>query len=104
MNTKEAKICPNCRSDNTLPFEEEGSSGKVGDSLAIILLSALLILAVYFFFVISSYLFYPMVVFAMVIIASLVINKRDRDKKKAKLKPAEKKFHLCLDCSFNFEA
>ncbi|MCK5057683.1 MAG: hypothetical protein KAT34_13560 [Candidatus Aminicenantes bacterium] len=103
MNNKEIKLCPYCQSDNTLPFEEE-DSGKGSDSLSFIILAAVLLIGAYFFFVISSYLFFPFVVFGLIIISSKIVNKRDRARKKADLQPKEKKYYLCLDCSSNFKA
>ena len=102
-DNKKVRICPYCQSDNTLPFEEEGSN-KGNDSLAFVILAAILLVGAYFFFVISSYLFFPFVIFALIIISTKIINKRDRNRKKADLLPKEKKYYLCLDCSNNFKA
>lgn len=102
-DNKEVRLCPYCQSDNTLPFEEE-NGGKGNDSLSIIIFAAVLLVGAYFFFVISSYLFFPFVVFGLIIISSKIINKRDRDRKKADLLPQEKKYYICLDCSSNFKA
>jgi len=103
MGSEKPKLCPYCQSDNTLPFEEE-NGGKGSDSLIIIIFAAVLLIGGYFFFVISSYLFFPFVVFGLIIISTKIINKRDRDRKKTDLLPKEKKHYLCLDCSNNFKA
>jgi len=95
-------ICPYCKSDNVLPFEEE-SKGPVNESLFIIIFLALAILGAYFLFVISSYLFFPAVVFAFIILASYFINRQDKKKKKKAVVhvPGE---YICLDCSNDFTA
>jgi len=102
MSEQPVIICPHCKSDNVLPFEEE-SRGPANESLFIIIFLALAILGAYFLFVISSYLFFPAVVFAFVILSSYLINRQDRKKKK-KTTAHVLKEHICLDCSNDFLA
>ncbi len=92
--------CPYCRSENILPFEEEGSHN--GDQTFItILLSALAIIGTYFLFLMISYINYPLMVIIMIVVISYILRRQDKKKKK-KIKIQADKDYICLDCNSNF--
>lgn len=94
----EPPVCPNCQSDNVLPFEEDGSASG-DDTFTIIILSALAVIGGYILFVISAYLFFPFVVFLGIGISARLVSKKE-DRKKPKKK--KKRDYICLDCNHTF--
>ncbi len=93
------KLCPFCKSDNILPFEEENK--YEGDPpISIIVFTALGILAVYVSFVIASYLFFPVVVFVLIIVATRILNKTEKHKQRNPNSDGKK--YLCLNCDRSF--
>ena len=91
--------CPYCRSDNTLPFEEESQAGS-DLSVLITILTALSVLALYFAFVVTSYLYFPLVVFIAIIVTTRLINRQERKGGIAK-KKVNREF-ICLGCNTSF--
>ncbi len=87
--------CTHCGSDNVLPFEDEEPQ-KSDPTLFLVLLSAFLVITGYFLFMITSYLYFPLVVFAAIIVTTRLVNKRERQQKI--VKHVEKNY-VCLDCS-----
>jgi len=88
------KTCPYCGSDNVLPFEDDTPS-QGDDTLFIVLVSAFFLIGGYFLVMISVYLFFPLAVFAAIIIVTRWINKQEQGKKKKKIPPHD---YVCMDC------
>ncbi len=93
------KCCPQCGSEDILPFESE-EDYKEDYSPAVVLLSALLVITGYLFFVVSSYLYFPMFIFIFIIFAAILINRREKQRKRAE---AIEKDYICLECDNNFK-
>ena len=94
------KTCPNCGSDDILPFESEDDY-KDDYSLTIIFLAALLVTGAYFLFVVSSYIYFPFVLFIFIIAAAKMVNRREKQRKKQQ---DRKRDYICLECSSSFNA
>ena len=94
MSDQRYPACPQCGSDNVLPFEEE-TKAQGDATLFIVIVLAMGLIIGYLLFMISVYLTFPLVVFAAVVISSKFIN-RSEGKKKVE-KPVEKDY-MCLDC------
>jgi len=95
MNSHFYPPCPYCGSDNVLPFEDEDRP-RSDATIFIIIVSALGLIIGYFLFMVSSYLTFPLVVFAAIIISTKLINKRDREKK---VEEHIVRDYMCVDCS-----
>ena len=95
MSNRNFPPCPHCGSDNVLPFEEE-EKAQSDATLFIVIVLALVLIIGYFLFLISSYLTFPLVVFAAIIISSKLINRQGKEKK---VEPHVVKDYMCLDCS-----
>ena len=92
-------ICPYCRSENVLPFEDDN---KISSDLPVIItiLTALFILALYFAFVVTSYMYFPVVVFIAIILATRVVNRTEKSRRKKHV--AVNKDYICLSCNNSF--
>jgi uncharacterized membrane protein YfcA len=101
MNAGEYPACPECGSDDALPFEEENRN--TGDpSMWIVVVSALIILGGYFLFALSSYLYFPLFVFILIVVVTRAVNRSEgRRKKKRRTKPQD---YMCVDCGAFFRA
>lgn len=95
-------MCPLCGSLNTLPYEEE-SEHNFEISLTMIIVSGLLLIGLYLAIIVTSYIFYPLVVFAGIIIASKIVNKNRNVGKKGDIEIKETLF-LCLNCNRSFKS
>jgi hypothetical protein len=87
--------CPYCSSDNVLPFEDEERS-QSDATLFIIIVLALALIIGYFLFMISSYLTFPLIVFAAIIISTKLINRQEKDRK---VETHIERDYMCVDCS-----
>ncbi len=91
--------CPYCGSDNVLPFEEE-ERPRSDPTLFIIIVLALALIIGYFLFMISTYLTFPLIVFAAIVITTKLTNKQERGKKVEKHIVRD---YMCVDCSGFFK-
>lgn len=93
-------VCPFCGSENTLPFEDD--SGSDGDlPVLIIILTALIIIAVYLALVVTSYMYFPIVVFAAIIITTRLVNRQEKTRKRKPLSGAGE--FICLSCNRSYK-
>ncbi len=93
--------CPYCRSDRTLPFEEDSNLPR-NDTFLIIFISAFLLVGVYILFVLLSYMSYPIMVIILVALSSWLLNRKERRKQKPGI--IREKDFLCTDCGQEFRA
>ena len=98
MTNEKQILCPFCRSDNVLPYEEDHPDQP--HTMLVIFLSAFLILGFYFLFLLLSTLSYPIMVIILITIFSLYFNRKE--KKKNKIKRLLKKDFMCVDCGQSF--
>ncbi len=96
MNRK----CPYCGSFDTLPFEEE-QEHDFEVSLSLVIVLGLIIIGIYLAVIVTSYLYYPIVVFGGIIIASKFVNKSG-SKKNTKRSVGKESDYICLNCNRNF--
>ena len=90
-------ICPYCRSENILPFEDD-SKEQSDLPVLIIILTALTLLALYFAFVITSYMYFPVVVFIAIILTTRVVNRQEKSRKPKIIKGD----FICLNCNTSY--
>ncbi|MEN8222228.1 MAG: hypothetical protein ABFR36_03120 [Acidobacteriota bacterium] len=93
------EICPFCRSENVLPFEDD-TKDQSDLPVIVIILTALSVLALYFAFVVTSYMYFPLVVFIAIILTTRVVNRQERSQRK-KIVAVNKEF-ICLSCNKSF--
>ncbi len=99
VSADEPVQCPYCGTDDVLPFESE--EGMTEDySFFVIIISAFLLIVGYFVLVVSSYMYFPYVLFAFVIISAKMVNRREKKRKKRR----EKNDYLCVECGNSFYA
>ena len=96
---KQIDICPFCRSENVLPFEDDNKELSELPVL-IIILTALSVLALYFAFVVTSYMYFPVVVFIAIILTTRIVNRTEK-KGRNKIVAANRDF-ICLSCNNSF--
>ncbi len=94
------KICPYCGADDVLPFESE-EDYKDDYSFFIVFLAALLLIAGYFLFVISTYLYFPIALFILIMVSAIVIKRKEEQQKK--IETVEKDY-MCVECGNSFKA
>ena len=92
-------ICPFCRSENVLPFEDDNKDPS-DLPVIIIILTALFVLALYFAFVVTSYMYFPVVVFIGIILTTRVVNKTEKSRRKKHI--AVNREYICLSCNNSF--
>ncbi len=100
MNRDDLPDCILCGSDNVLPFEDDTPAHS--ETLFLSILTAILIILGYILFMISSYIFFPLVVFAGIIVVTRWINKYNKEKAR-KASILEIKEYVCLDCNGFFK-
>jgi|GEM_PF-1117487 len=101
VSNKNGKIdvCPFCRSENVLPFEDDNKDPS-DLPVIIIILTALFVLALYFAFVVTSYMYFPVVVFIAIILTTRVVNRTEKSRRKKHV--AKNRDFICLSCNNNF--
>jgi len=92
--------CPRCGSTNILPFEDDGIEPH-NHPVWIGIAAGILLIGGYFLFMIISYLTFPLIVIAGILISSKFINLRFLKKP---ADPQKSREYICLDCSQNFRA
>ncbi len=92
-------VCPFCRSENILPFEDDRKD-QSDLPVVIIILTALCVLALYFAFVVTSYMYFPFVVFIAIILTTRVVNRTEKSRRKKNI--SVNRDFICLSCNNSF--
>ena len=98
--TNGEKRCPYCGADDVLPFESE-EDYKDDYSFFIVFLAAILLIAGYFLFVISTYLYFPIALFILIMVSAIVVKRKEEQQKKTE---TVEKDYMCVECGNSFKA
>ena len=95
MEPSQFPSCPHCGSNDVIPFEED--TGKTWNvSLTVVIISALVLLGGYFLFILSSYLYFPVFILFLIIIAAKWVGNTNRERRQKRSQPRD---YMCLECS-----
>lgn len=92
------KRCPACGSPRILPFEEDNTDYR-NHPVWIGIAAGILVIGSYFLFMIISYLTFPLIVFAGILLSSRFVNLRNRQESG---EYGRDKDYLCLNCNATF--